>query len=102
MMELITYYAVFAIAITGHYKTDYIRRLPRSYSDIYRYPMKQQFLDACRKKLITLIFIGIWRLVNKESADITPFPLKWVFTYKLDENNNIVRCKARICVKGDL
>jgi hypothetical protein len=69
-MELITYYAVFATIIIGYYKTDYIRRLPRSYSDIYRYPIKQQFLDTCRKELITLISMGIWRLVNKESADI--------------------------------
>jgi hypothetical protein len=102
IMELIIYYAVFAIATIGYYKTDHIRRLSRNYSDIYRHPMKQQFLNACRKELITLISMGIWRLVNKKSANITPFPLKWVFTYKLDENNNIVRCKARICVKGDL
>jgi hypothetical protein len=101
-MELITYYAVFAIIIIGHHKTDYIRRLLRNYSDIYRYLMKQQFLDICRKELITLISMDIWRLVNKESADIILFLLKWMFTYKLDENNNIVKYKARICVKGDL
>jgi hypothetical protein len=102
IMKLMTYYAVFAIATIGHHKTDHIRQLPRNYSDIYRHPIKQQFLNAYRKKLITLISIGTWRLVNRESADTTPFPLKWVFTYKLDENNNIVKYKARICVKGDL
>jgi hypothetical protein len=57
-MELITYYAVFAIATIGYYKTDYIRRLPRSYSDIYRHPIKQQFLNAYRKELTTLISMG--------------------------------------------
>jgi hypothetical protein len=102
IMELITYYAVFAIATIGYHKTDHIRRLPRSYSNIYRHLIKQQFLDACRKELTTLIFMGIWRLINRESADITPFFLKWMFTYKLDENNKIVKYKARICVKNDL
>jgi hypothetical protein len=76
IMELITYYAVFAIATIGHHKTDHIRRLPRSYSDIYRHLIKQQFLNACRKELTTLISMGTWRLVNRESADTTLLPLK--------------------------
>jgi hypothetical protein len=47
IIKLIIYYAIFAIVLIGHYKTDHIRRLPRNYSDIYRYPIKQQFLNAC-------------------------------------------------------
>ena len=29
-------------------------------------------------------------------------PLKWVFTYKFDENGNLNKYKGRICVRGDL
>ncbi|RKK11230.1 hypothetical protein BFJ67_g18113, partial [Fusarium oxysporum f. sp. cepae] len=29
-------------------------------------------------------------------------PLKWVFTYKLDDAGYLIRHKARICVRGDL
>ncbi|KAJ5307179.1 hypothetical protein N7476_007835 [Penicillium atrosanguineum] len=29
-------------------------------------------------------------------------PLKWVFTYKVDEKGYVSRYKARLCVRGDL
>ena len=29
-------------------------------------------------------------------------PLKWVFTYKLDETRHLIKCKARIYTRGDL
>ncbi|KAJ0120393.1 hypothetical protein HZ326_31720, partial [Fusarium oxysporum f. sp. albedinis] len=29
-------------------------------------------------------------------------PLKWIFTYKLDDAGYLIRHKARICVRGDL
>ncbi|KAI9038950.1 uncharacterized protein KD926_010050 [Aspergillus affinis] len=41
--------------------------------------------------------------INQEEArDSQVLPLKWVFTYKFDENGNFIKAKGRICVRGDL
>ena len=29
-------------------------------------------------------------------------PLKWVFLYKFDQDGYLFKCKAKICVRGDL
>jgi Reverse transcriptase (RNA-dependent DNA polymerase) len=29
-------------------------------------------------------------------------PLRWVFTYKFDSDGYLIKCKTRICVRGDL
>lgn len=34
--------------------------------------------------------------------DAELLPLKWVFVYKFDDDGYLVRCKARICARGDL
>ena len=31
-----------------------------------------------------------------------PLPLKWVFTYKVDVNGFLTRCRSRIIIRGDL
>ena len=28
--------------------------------------------------------------------------MKWVFIYKLDKTESLIKCKARICARGDL
>lgn len=35
-------------------------------------------------------------------ANIKVLPLKWVFTYKSDDQGFLFKYKARICVQGDL
>jgi hypothetical protein len=34
--------------------------------------------------------------------ETTPLPLKWVFTYKVDANRFLTRCRSCIVVHGDL
>ncbi|KHJ30242.1 hypothetical protein EV44_g3325 [Erysiphe necator] len=38
----------------------------------------------------------------KQTDSMHPIPLKWVYTYKIDESGYLIKFKARICVRGDL
>jgi hypothetical protein len=38
-------------------------------------------------------------LIKQETS---PLPLKWVFTYKVDVNGFLTRCRSRIVIRGDL
>jgi len=55
-----------------------------------------------RKELHDLPKRGTWRLIERSAAQAAPLPLKWVFDYKFDQDGYLRRCKARICVRGDL
>ncbi|OAQ57989.1 integrase, catalytic core [Purpureocillium lilacinum] len=57
---------------------------------------------AMRSELRNLLQRGTWRLIEREKARAPPLPLKWVYTYKFDQDGYLQRCKARICVRGDL
>jgi len=43
-----------------------------------------------------------FRHVSRSTASSKTLPLKWVFTYKFDEDGYLTKFKARICVRGDL
>jgi hypothetical protein len=45
--------------------------------------------------------MGTWTKV-KRGKDVSTIPLKWVYTYKLNADGTLARCKARIVVRGDL
>ena len=45
---------------------------------------------------------GVWREIPCAETRSKPLPLKWVFSYKFDASGMLERCKARICVRGDL
>ncbi|PHH88078.1 hypothetical protein CDD83_8026 [Cordyceps sp. RAO-2017] len=64
--------------------------------------MGSEFKIAIKKELYDLIRRGTWRLTEREKARGYPLPLKWVFTYKFDQDGYLQRYKARICVRGDL
>ena len=42
--------------------------------------------------------------VTKRPKDVSKhiLPLRWVFTYKFDQDGYLLKLKARICVRGDL
>jgi hypothetical protein len=64
--------------------------------------MGLEFKEAVRKELHDLLRRGTWRLVERDKARGDPLPLKWIFTYKFDQDGYLQRCKARVCVRGDL
>jgi hypothetical protein len=102
--ELETFSSIFMTAVKGLHNPaqQQLRRVPQKYSDLDRHPMGKEFKEACRKELRDLLKRGTWRLIDRCKTNGRILPLKWVFSYKTDENNNLVRCKARICVRGDL
>jgi len=105
-----TVHAVFAAAIQGDHRPhrDQLTREPKHYKDLHQHPHGQLFKEACRTELRNLLRKKTWSFVNKEAIRVgpqegsKPLPLKWVFLYKFDEDGYLLKCKGRICVRGDL
>jgi hypothetical protein len=81
---------------------DELPPLPKKWKDLAHHQLGALFRQACEKEIATLIEKKTWVEVDRSSATARPLPLKWVFTYKLDQNGYFIKCKARICVRGDL
>lgn len=81
---------------------DELPPLPKKWRDLQNHPLGALFIQAAKKEIAALIAKGTWKEVRRSSADRKPLPLKWVFTYKLDQDGYFIKCKARICVRGDL
>ncbi|KAM4061690.1 reverse transcriptase (RNA-dependent DNA polymerase) [Hirsutella rhossiliensis] len=86
------FHSVFLAAVSKtardhRFHRDDLVRLPKRYQDLENHPMGPDFKEAIRKELHDLLRRGTWRLVKREKAQGPPLPLK---------------CKARICVRGDL
>jgi len=77
-------------------------QLPRHWRDLENHTLGPEFKEACRAEIRHLLRKGTWRKIERAAALSRPLPLKWVFTYKFREDNTLEKCKARICVRGDL
>lgn len=74
---------------------------PDFWHHLKRHPEKQGFKRAAGAEIKSLKEKGSFQLVDcPEGKQI--LPLKWVFTYKLDDAGCLIRHKARVCVRGDL
>ncbi|KAJ6437605.1 reverse transcriptase family protein [Purpureocillium lavendulum] len=105
--NLVTFHSIFLIAVSKAARDhrphrDDLVRLPKRYQDLENHRMGPEFKDAIRKELHDLLQRGTWRLIERDKARGVPLPLKWVFTYKFDQDGYLQRCKARVCVRGDL
>ncbi|KAJ6436334.1 reverse transcriptase family protein [Purpureocillium lavendulum] len=105
--NLTTFHSIFLAAVSKAARDhalhrDDLVRLPKRYQDLNKHPMSTEFKDAMRSELRNLLHRGTWRLIEREKARAPPLPLKWVYTYKFDQDGYLQRCKARICVRGDL
>ncbi|RKK56334.1 hypothetical protein BFJ69_g17657, partial [Fusarium oxysporum] len=65
------------------------------------HPERQGFKRASDAEIKSLKEKGTFELVDYPEGKQV-LPLKWVFTYKLDDAGYLIRHKARICVRGDL
>lgn len=74
---------------------------PEFWHQLKRYPERKNFLDAANSEIATLEEKSTFELIDYPSHKQV-LPLKWVFTYKVDDAGYLVRYKARICVRGDL
>ena len=63
-----------------------------------------KFKVDCILELRNLEARECWRVVPSipVKQETLPLPLKWVFTYKVDVNGFLTRCRSCIVVRGDL
>lgn len=89
---------------SGKIHIDQLVKLPKTWRDVQRMPepLRSRFIEACNVEINKLKEMGVWDVIDESKAKNKPIPLKWVFTYKLDQYGYLDRCKARICVRGDL
>ena len=74
---------------------------PEFWHQLRRHPERKGFMDAAGAEIRSLKDKRTFELVDyPENKQV--LPLKWVFTYKIDDAGYLVRHKARICVRGDL
>ena len=63
----------------------------------------KDWLAAALKEIKQLESKGVWTEVHKEEANGEQIiPCTWVFRYKRNPAGEIIKCKARICLRGDL
>ncbi|KAF6518346.1 hypothetical protein HZS61_002424 [Fusarium oxysporum f. sp. conglutinans] len=72
-----------------------------SHQHLKWHPERQGFKRASDAEIKSLKEKGTFELVDYPEGKQV-LPLKWVFTYKLDDAGYLIRHKARICVRGDL
>ncbi|KAK4070225.1 hypothetical protein Purlil1_13546 [Purpureocillium lilacinum] len=92
--NLITFHSIFLAAASKAARDhrphrDDLVRLPKRYQDLENHPMGLEFKDAIRKELHDLLQRGTWRLIERDKARGVPLPLKWVFTYSVDNRPTV-------------
>jgi hypothetical protein len=86
----------------GKIHWDDLPPLPKLWKELHNHPYGREFMEAARLEIQTLLEARTWREVERSSARGRPLPLKWVFTYKVDEDGYLIKVKARLVVRGDL
>lgn len=80
---------------------------PRNWAEAMKHQFAAEWQQAAQSAYKDLQDRGVFLEVPAESIQSQDqnhpvLPLKWVFTYKLDSHGFLLRCKARLCVRGDL
>lgn len=76
---------------------------PDGWKNMIKHPMAEGFLAACAKEIRSLKEKSTFTVTNRPKDRSTQIlPLRWVFTYKFDQDGYLLKLKARICVRGDL
>lgn len=77
---------------------------PTAYSDLKTHPLYEMFKEAERDHLESHKRMQSWSEgpsspVKRAGHQI--LGCMWVYTYKLDQNHHLLKCKARLVVRGD-
>jgi hypothetical protein len=99
---------IFATSFHGHrgrlHRTE-MPPEPRNWTEMLKHPLSQDFQIAARTEYSGLSQKHTFRIINEAEAEAGNhqiLPVKWVFTYKFNENGYYTKAKARIVVRGDL
>jgi transposase InsO family protein len=91
-----------ALKITDRKHRDDLQDPPTSWKQLLQHQMGQLFKEAAIKEIEQLRKKGTWTEIPRSQSIDRPLPLKWVWTYKYDQDGYFLKCKARIVVRGDL
>ena len=100
--------AVFTISIQFEHEQvkclhyDQLSSSSKHWKKMLKHSFKNKFLTAVNRKYSNLEHQDTFHYVNYFTASSKTLSLKWVFIYKFDENNYLIKFKARICVHKDL
>lgn len=76
---------------------------PQNWKEVQTHPHREGFIAAADCEYNSLAAVPTWKMVKRPAGrQVQVLPLKWVFTYKFDEDGYLENYKARICVRGDL
>jgi hypothetical protein len=76
---------------------------PNNWRELRYHPLRDGFYKAAETEYIGIQQKDTWtEIAVPDDKKIQILPIKWVFTYKLDNNSYLLKYKARICVRGDL
>jgi hypothetical protein len=76
---------------------------PNHYKHLQKDPYASEFMKACREEIDAIKSKGVFgRSVAYPIDGVEILPLRWVFTYKFDEDGYLYKFKARLVVRGDL
>lgn len=77
---------------------------PKSRKSLEKHPLCDWFKEAEKEHLESHDKIKSWTEVPSKKIKLTGKQIldcMWVYTYKLDMNHRLVKCKARLVVRGD-
>ncbi|KAG2000757.1 hypothetical protein GB937_010867, partial [Aspergillus fischeri] len=75
---------------------DEIPSAPDGWREMQKHPLKELFEAAAQLEHNTLLARGTFQKV-RTPRDKQIIPLRWVFTYKFDQEGYLIKAKARIC-----
>jgi transposase InsO family protein len=75
---------------------------PKRFAELKSHQYGGEMHEACDQEWESLRSKGTFTVVDRSAATSKILPLKWVFTYKNDEEGYYTASKARIVVRGDL
>ena len=76
---------------------------PKYYKDVWNHPLRDAFIKAMSIEIDGLKSKDTYEEVDlPKDRGVQVLPLMWVYAYKFDKNGFLLKCKARICVRGDL
>ena len=81
---------------------DQLPEEPKHWKLVLKHPHRQRFVRAANTEFAHLKSKGTFQLVSRSKVNSSILPLVWVFKYKFDNDGNLVKHKARLCVRGDV
>jgi len=94
-----TFNAAAATTLKEHQST--LPPPPKDWKELQNHPKGKEFKADAGCELHKLEARGTFKKVPRPQG-VRILPLKWVFVYKFDDGGYLLRCKARLCVRGDL